>query len=107
MEDQNQQIQKLQQLEQNLQSLMVQRQTFQSQSLDTENALKEMQSPQKEVYKIMGTIMVNVSQEKIKKELEEEKEILSIRIKNIEKQEDVLKKESEKIKKEVLEKLKQ
>ncbi len=107
MEDQNQQIQKLQQLEQNLQSLMMQRQSFQSQFLDTENALKEMQVPQKEVYKIMGTIMINISQEEIKKELEEKKEILDLRIKSIEKQEDILRKESEKIKKEVLEKLKQ
>src|SRR3989344_1795056 len=107
MEDQNQQIQKLQQLEQNMQSFMMQRQSFQSQFLDTENALKEMQTPQKEVYKIMGTIMISVSQEEIKKELEEKKEILNLRIISIEKQEDILKKESDKIKKEVMNNLKQ
>ena len=99
-------IQKLQQLEHNMQTLMMQRQSFQSQLLDVESAERELEKPQKEIYKIMGTIMVSISQKDIKSELTEKKEILNLRVKNIEKQESSLKQESDKIKKEVLEKLK-
>lgn len=99
-------IQKLQQLEHNLQSLMMQRQSFQSQLLDVESAQRELDKPQKEIYKIMGTIMISVSQEDINSELQERKEVLNLRVKSIEKQESAIKDEAEKIKKEVLKKLK-
>ncbi|MBS3156334.1 prefoldin subunit [Candidatus Woesearchaeota archaeon] len=99
-------IRKLQQLEHNMQTLMMQRQSFQSQLLDIESAERELEKPQKEIYKIMGTIMVSISQKDIQSELTEKREILNLRVKSIEKQESSLKQESEKIKKEVLEKLK-
>ena len=43
------------------------------------------------VYKIVGNLMIKSSPEDIKKELNSKEEMLNIRIKNIEKQEELLK----------------
>lgn len=99
-------IQELQALEQNLQNLLLQRQTFQARLLENENALKELNEAKKETYKIIGNIMVLVDKKKIKSQLEQEKEIIELRIKNIEKQESNLKEKATKLQQEVLKELK-
>jgi len=98
-------IQELQMLEQNLQNLLLQKQNFQGKLIENENALKEIKDPKGESYKIIGTIMVLKNNEELKKEIDSEKEILELRIKSIEKQENKIREKMEDIQKEVMSKL--
>lgn len=73
-------------LEQNLQGFLLQRQAFQAQMIEVESALEEVEkTPQ--AYKIVGSIMVAVNPAELKGELNQKKEMLKIRIANLEKQE--------------------
>lgn len=98
-------ISRLQILEQRVQSLMMQKQTFQSQTLETENALGEI-GDAKETYKIVGNVMVSVNKVELKKDLTSKKEIADLKLKNIEKEEKRLRVEAEELQKEVMESLK-
>lgn len=95
-------IQQLQLVEQNLQNIMMQKQSFQMQLIENENALNELEKTKKETYKIVGTIMISADKEDLKKELSEQKEVLDLRIKNLEKQERNFKEKAEDIQKEVM-----
>ena len=99
-------IMQLQQLEQNLQRFLLQKQHFQTQMLEIENALEELSKSKGEAYKIIGTIMVSSDKDGLKKELAEKKEILELKLKNLEKQEDITKEKATKLQAEVMEKLK-
>jgi prefoldin beta subunit len=100
-----QKIAELQLLEQNLQNFILQKQTFQAQLLEVDNALKELNNS-KEAYKIIGPIMVHSTNEELKKDLNSRKEILNLRIKNIEKQEDKIKEKADLLQSEVLNQIK-
>jgi prefoldin beta subunit len=100
-----QKIAQLQLMEQNLQNFLLQRQQFQAQLVEVESALKEIESS-KEAYKIVGNIMVNAKKDDLKKDLEEKKGILELRIKSLEKQETQIKEKASKTQAEVLEKIK-
>src|SRR3989344_6027081 len=101
-----QKIAQLQLLEQNLQNLLMQRQQFQAQLIEVESALSELKET-KEAYKIIGNIMVASDKESLRKELDKKKEILSIRISTLEKQENQFKEKATKMRGEVLEKIKE
>jgi len=73
-------------LEQNLQGFHLQRQAFQAQLIETESALEEVEKT-KQAYKIVGNIMVAASPKELLEELAQKKEMLKIRIANLEKQE--------------------
>ena len=104
--DTEEKITQLQILEQNLQSLLLQKQTFQNQTLEIDSALKEMESSKKEVYKIVGNIMIASEKEALKNELNSKREISELRLKNIEKQEKIIKEKAETIQKEITKVLK-
>ncbi|MEM4336687.1 MAG: prefoldin subunit beta [Candidatus Woesearchaeota archaeon] len=87
-------IRDLQESEQTLQQILIQKQTFQAQLLEIEAAQEEMKKSE-EVYKFVGNILVKSKREDVEKELSEKNETILLRIKNIEKQEEKL---SEKIK---------
>lgn len=91
----------LQLLEQNLQNNMLQKQRFQVELLETENALSEIEKS-KEAFKIIGNIMIPSKKEDLKKELDSKKKILDLRIKNLEKEESQLKERASELQKEVL-----
>lgn len=99
-------IQQLQLLEQNLQNVLMQKQAFQMQLMESENAIKELDKTKKDAYKIIGTIMVSSSKEELKKELKEQKEVLDLRLKNLDKQEKNFKEKAEDIQKEVMKEIK-
>ncbi len=103
--DTENQISQLQLLEQNLQSLVMQKQNFQAHLFEVENALKELSTSNGTAYKIVGAIMVSQSSEDLKKDLESKKEVLELRIKNLKKQEDLLREKAEKIQTEVVKSL--
>jgi len=95
-------IRQLQLFEQNMHSILVQKQTFQSQALEIENALKELSNAKDKVYKIVGTIMIDSTKENLEKDLNERKEVLDLRLSSLKKQEDGLKEKAEKLQKEVM-----
>src|SRR3989344_3125528 len=92
-------IKELQICEQNYQTLLIQKQAFQMELNDTENALSEVSKSKDDVFKIIGNIMIKTDKEKTEKELERKKEILTLRLSSIEKQETELSSQIEEIKK--------
>jgi len=91
-EDLQESIVKLQTMEQRLQSFILQKQNFQGQLLEIENALIESKDSE-EVYRIFGQIMVKVDKAKLSEELVEKKVLLDKRIVEIEKQENKIRNE--------------
>lgn len=89
--------------QQQLQNIVMQKDSVRLQSLEIDRALEEINaSSQKTAYKITGGIMIAKPAEDLKKDLEETKEALSIRLKSLEKNEqkltDQLKELQEKLK---------
>lgn len=99
------QIQELQIIEQNLQNILMQKQAFQMELNETENASSELAKAKDEVYKIAGQIMIKSSKEVLLKELDEKKHLLSLRLKSIEKQESPLSERAGKLRDEIVSKI--
>ncbi len=99
-------ISQLQLIEQNVQNFLLQKQTFQNKLFEIENAISELDSAKEPIYRIVGSIMVSSNKVEVKKDLESKREILNIRIKNLEKQEDKLKEKANEIQSEVMKELK-
>lgn len=98
-------IQELQIIEQNLQNTLMQKQAFQMELNETENASSELVKAKDDVYKIAGQIMIKSSKESLIKELEEKKHLLSLRLKAIEKQESPLSEKASKLREEIVSKI--
>ena len=98
-------IGQLQLLEQNLQAFLVQKQQFQTQEIEVDSALSEIKD-KKDAYKIIGNLMIKVNTTQLTDELSQKKESLSIRIKNLEKQEEKVREKLKTIQTEVLKKIK-
>lgn len=77
-------------LEQNMQGFLLQHQAFQSQLIEVESALEEV-GKTTQAYKIVGSIMVATDAKTLKEELEQKRDMLKIRISNLEKQESKIK----------------
>jgi prefoldin beta subunit len=101
-----QQIKELQILEQNMQNILMQKQAFQAELSEVENASQELQKAGEEVYKITGNVMIKVSKTEILKDVKEKKELLSLRLKTLDNQEKSLEGASENLRKKVLSKIK-
>jgi prefoldin beta subunit len=100
-EETGKKIQELQILEQNMQSLLMQKQAIQIELNEIENALMELKKSDDEVYKIVGGIMIRSNKAALTLELEEKKKIFGIRISSIEKQEKIFDEKAEKFKEEI------
>ena len=98
-------VMELQLLEQNLQNLNMQKQTFQNQLIEVESAQEELKKNPKKAYRIVGSIMVQTPIKGLEKDLNSKKEIIDLRLKNIEKQEKNLNEKLQTIRNQVLEKL--
>lgn len=90
-------IQELQLLEQNLQQIILQKQAFQLELNESDSALAEISKTKEHVYKIVGNIMIKTEKQEVEKELKEKYEILSVRLKSLEKQEATLSEKAEKL----------
>jgi prefoldin beta subunit len=99
--DTEQKIKRLQLFEQNLQTIAAQKQQFQSQLNEVEAAMKELNNV-KSAYKIVGNIMVKSDKVSLNKELEQKKEMFSVRVKTLEKQENSVRDKSKELQKEVM-----
>ncbi len=98
-------LQELNLLEQNIQNFVLQKQAFQLELNETEAALSELNKTKDTVYRVVGQIMVQASKQELEKELGGKKKIIELRLKNIENQESSISERAEKLKKEVVEKL--
>ncbi len=98
-------LQQMQMIEQSIQQFALQRQQFQSQLLEINSALEELDKSEKS-YKIIGNIMINTDKETLKKDLAQKKESAEIRIKTLENQEVKMKEKSKEMQSEVMDKLK-
>ncbi|MEM2131417.1 MAG: prefoldin subunit beta [Candidatus Woesearchaeota archaeon] len=94
-------ISQLQNIEQNINTLIGQKQQFQSQNLEIENALSQIETTER-VFRIIGNIMVESTKEESKKDLNEKKEVIALRLKTIEKQEEKLRQKANELQQEVL-----
>lgn len=100
--DTEQKIAQLQIYEQNLQNFFIQRQTFQNQVLEIDNALRELKDTKEDTYKLVGNIMLKKSKDDLIKDLKSLKEVLDLRVKNIEKQENSIKDKTKEMRDEVI-----
>ncbi len=99
-------IRELQMTEQNAQNFSLQKQAFQIELDEASSSLEETKKASGDIFKITGQIMIRANREEIIKELEEKQEILSLRIKSIEKQEKLFIEKLEKLREEIENKLK-
>jgi len=83
------QVGRMQQLQQNLQSIMMQKQHLESEHLETERALELLKKANDEdvVYKTAGSILVKSTKTNLITELEEKKELANTRLTVLSKQE--------------------
>ena len=98
-------IGQLQLIEQQVQTMAMQKQQFQSQLFEIDNALKELKTS-KTAYKIVGNIMVLSDKDKLEKELKQKKEIVELRISSLDKEEKKIKEKAKTLQDELLSTLK-
>lgn len=99
-------INQLQLLQQNLQNLLLQKQQLHGQLTELNSALQELKNTS-QAYRIIGTVMLAASRDELSRELQEKKELIEIRMKNVEKQEHALQQNLEKVQQEALVELQQ
>jgi len=100
------QIQELQILEQNMQNLLLQKQAFMLELNETGNALEELKNSKDDVYKLVGQIMIKSKKDDVEKDLGNKKNVIDLRVKAIEKQEELIKEQLTKRRDEIIKKLK-
>lgn len=83
------QVSRLQQLQQNLQAIMMQKQQLEVEMVETDRALEELKKAGADdaVYKNAGSVLVKAKKEEVIKELEEKKELSNTRTMVLGKQE--------------------
>lgn len=100
--DSENKIQELQILEQTMQNVLIQKQSFQIELAETQGALEELEKTEDEVYKIIGQLMLKTEKAKTVAELEEKKKMFELRIKTFENQEKNIVEKIEKIRENML-----
>ena len=99
MKDEN--VQRLQMIEQNLQMLNKQKQQFQAQAFEVDGAITELEHTSS-AYKIIGGLMIQTNKETLRGELKSKKELLDLRVKTLEKQEQQIRDKAQQLREEVL-----
>ena len=85
---------------QNLQNVLVQKQTLQIQLEEITQTIEELEKYDKDkVYKSVGPVLIEKSKDEVMKDLVDTKEELTVKIKSMEKQEELLKKKIDELKK--------
>jgi prefoldin beta subunit len=81
-------IQEIQILEQNFEQLMQQKHLFNMEISETDLALREIESSDGEVFKLVGgQVIIKTTKEKLSNDLKHKKELLGLRMKNMDGQE--------------------
>jgi prefoldin beta subunit len=88
-DQQKQMVMQFQTYQQQLQSVLIQKESLKLQAMEIDKALEELNTTKNEsAYKITGNIIVSKSVEELKKDVAENKEAVEIRIKSLEKTEE-------------------
>jgi prefoldin beta subunit len=95
-------IQEIQILEQNLHNFLLQKQNFQIENAEIQNALEELDISGDEVYKVIGQVMLKTEKGKLLEDLKNREESLNIRIKTLEKQEKELTERIESLREDIM-----
>lgn len=102
MSDAEKMFEQLQLQNQQMQAIVVQKQTIELQTKEIDSALEELEKTKKaDVFKSVGPILIKTTATKIKKELKEAKEDAGLKIKMLEKQEKEIQEAMEKGQKEL------
>ena len=84
-------LKKLQQLQQQAQMLMLQKQNFQLQQVEIENAIKELENSKEEnVHELVGNILIKKKKNEVVPKLKDANETLKMRISSVDRQLDIL-----------------
>lgn len=102
MEKTKNSIEDLQIMEQATQNLTIQKQLFQIELAETDSALESLKEAKGDVFKVVGNLMFKSEKSALQKDLERKKQLLELRVKSIEKQEDEMNKKFTKVREEVL-----
>jgi len=89
-------LSQLQNIEQNINTLIAQKQQFQSQDIEIDNAFSQVEDTER-IFRIIGNIMIESTKEKVKQELTEKKELTALRLKTLDKQEDKLRQKAKEL----------
>lgn len=82
----------MQALQQQIQAVLIQKESLNLQNAEIEKALEEMKkSKEKEVFKAVGPVLIKAGKKEVEKEFAEKKELIDVRLKSLKKQEDRLK----------------
>lgn len=98
-----QQLLRLQQLQQTLSVLLAEKQRLEAELVEINSALSELEKSSDDVivYKLVGSILVQSSKDKLSTELKEKKELTETRIKILEKQEEKMRAQLDSLQKEI------
>jgi len=101
------QLQRLQQLQDQLQAIELRKQQWQIRLNELENAIKELEKVKEDahVYKVVGPIMVSSTKQELLDELKEKKEIAEASLITLDKQEKLLRKQLRDLQKKITEAL--
>ncbi len=97
------QLQRFQQLQDQLQAIIIRKQQWQARLMEIEDAIKELEkaSDDTPVYKVVGSIMILSKKSELLNELKERKEIAEASISTLDKQEKLLRKQLEELQKRI------
>ena len=99
-------IQGLQMLEQGYQNIVFQKQSFQVEVNETNTALSEVEKSKSDVFRVLGQVMVKADKTSLKKALKEKADLLNLRMKTVERQELQMREEIERLRSEIMDKVK-
>ena len=95
-------INELRVLEQNITNLLMQKQAFETELTEFNNALKEVEEADKdEIYHLVGSILIKTSKDKTIADLKNKKKTIEMHLESIEKQERLIEHKAEQLKKEI------
>jgi len=101
-------IQELQILEQSFQQLLMQKQAFSMELVETKNIVDAVEKSDGEISRIVGNqVIIKTTKEKIIEEMKNKKNLIEKRLKNIDEQEEQFSKKSEELREKILKKIQQ
>ena len=89
-------------IEENLRNVFAKKHAYQSEQLEINNALKELEKAEGQVYKIAGPVMIISKKEDLQVDLKEKKELTEVKLQSVENQETKLKEKAQSLQEEVL-----
>lgn len=105
-EDTQRKIQELQMMEQNFQQLLMQKNAFSMEANETDFIIKEVEKTEGEISRIIGNqVVIKATKEAVLEDMKKKKELISIRMKNIDEQEKEFSEKIESVREEVMKKI--